>query len=89
MIDTLLKFMKLEIRSLCLTLWLDFDYKLLKVASHNPMDNVIESASQSGSENMCRITYLWLENYRDLLWPSFDLEVYLVEGQNSYGTFGM
>ena len=27
---------------------------------------------------------MWLENYRDLLWQSFDLEVYLVEAQHEY-----
>ena len=67
----------------------ELHYKLLKIASPNPMDTIIEFLGQSRPGNMCRMTYLWLENYRDLLWPSFDLEVYLVESQNSNSTFSM
>ena len=37
------------------------------------------SLAQSWPENMCLMAYLWLENSRNLLWPSFDLEVYQVQ----------
>ena len=68
----LLTFVKLEIWH-----FLPDHYKLLKIAPHDPMNTVIEFLGQSWSGNMCRMTYLWLENSRDLLWHSFDLEVYL------------
>ena len=47
------------------------------------MNTVIELLGQSWPGNVLRMTYLWLENSRDLLWPSFYLEVYLVQGQKS------
>ena len=81
--------MKLEILSFFTWTWSDLHYKLLKIASHDPMDTVIEFRGQRWPGNMCRMTYLWIENYRDLLWPRFDLELYLVEGQNSNSTFSM
>ena len=69
--------------------WPDLYYKLLKMASHDPMVTLIEFLGQSWPWNMCRTTYSWLENYRDLLWPSFDLEVYLIESHNSISTLSM
>ena len=65
--------MKLEIWPFLTWPWPDH-YKLLKIASHDPMDTLIELLGQCWPGNMCRMTYLWLGNYRDLLWPSYDLE---------------
>ena len=61
--------------------WPDFYYKLLNIASHDLIN--IEFLDQSWSGNMWRMTYLWLQHSRDLLWPSFDLQVYKVQYTNS------
>ena len=42
-------------------------FELLKIASHDAMDIVIKFLGQSWPGNICRITYLWLQDSRDLL----------------------
>ena len=68
--------MNLEIWPILTWPWPDLDYKVLKIASHDPMDIYFEFPGRGRPGNMCRMTYLWLENSHDIFWPSFDLQVH-------------
>ena len=56
--------------------WPDLQFSLLKMPSDRQTNAIIElrACGQNGPENLCRMTYILLQNVRDLLWPSFDLK---------------
>ena len=63
--------------------WPDLQFSLLKMSSDNQMDTIIELCGQNRPENLCHMTYILLQNFRDLLWPSFDLKCTLSMLDNS------
>ena len=49
--------------------------------SGSEIDIIIELCGQNEPENLCHKTYILLQNFRDLLWPSFDLKytLYMID----------
>ena len=54
--------------------WPNLQFSLLKMPSDSQTDTIIELCGQNGLENLCHMTYIFLQNFRDFLWPSFDLK---------------